>query len=95
MAGEITIFPGVRVEGQAPKERKIGMALKRNLQIVWRETTSSDPGKQLGMDRRFIARSLDGGPGWGVWDRRNQRFLKDREVAKRSEDEIREPLNPS
>jgi len=46
-----------------------------------------------GLRRRFIARARsfqDGGTGWGVWDKRNNRFLKDREIAALSDDEITE-----
>lgn len=30
---------------------------------------------------RYIVKSLDGGTGWGVYDRQSERFLKDPEVA--------------
>lgn len=51
-------------------------ALKRNLKIVWDETTNgSDPG------RRYVAKSFHGGSGWGVFDRAEGKFLRDREVA--------------
>ena len=70
-------------------------AMKRNLQIVWDETTNiiSDGGDGEGAPwggRRYIARSLDGGTGWGVWDSKQDRFLKDREVRVLSEKKIRE-----
>ena len=59
--------------------------LKRNLKIVWNEGTGPDSGR-----RRFHAKSLDGGTGWGVWDQKGKRFLKDREVAALSTEQIRE-----
>jgi hypothetical protein len=57
----------------------------RRLDIVFNETTNG-----RGMDRRYIAKSLDGGPGWGVWDMRRGRFLRDEEVKKLSIDNLRE-----
>lgn len=59
--------------------------LKRNLKIVWNEGT----GPESAM-RRFHAKSLDGGTGWGVWDQKDKRFLKDTEVAALSAEQIRE-----
>jgi hypothetical protein len=44
--------------------------LKSRLDIVW----SNAPPK------RYLPRSLDGGLGWGVFDKREARFLKDTEV---------------
>ena len=44
--------------------------LKSRLEIVW----GNKPPK------RYLPRSLDGGTGWGVFDRREARFLKDAEV---------------
>lgn len=60
-------------------------ALKHNLRIVWNEATG-----QESRSRRFLARSLNGGTGWGVWDQKRDRFLKDREVAALSPEELRE-----
>lgn len=59
--------------------------IKRRLDIIFDETTNGN-----GHDRRYIARSLDGGPGWGVWDMRTARFLRDREVSKLSIEQCRE-----
>ena len=59
--------------------------LKRNLDIVFKETTNgNDEG------RRYIAKSLDGGTGWGVFDRRTKRFLKDREISQISAHDLRQ-----
>ncbi len=61
-------------------------ALKRNLNAIFTETSNGgDKG------RRYVARSLDGGTGWGVFDRRSERFLKNREVAALDADTLREP----
>jgi hypothetical protein len=51
--------------------------IKRRLDIIFDETTNGN-----GNDRRYIAISLDGGPGWGVWDMRTARLLRDNEVSK-------------
>jgi hypothetical protein len=37
---------------------------------------------------RYVARSLDGGPGWGVYDRLGDRFLGDAEVLKLPQDDL-------
>lgn len=57
-------------------------AMKRNLDIVWNNNRPS----------RYIPRSLDGGTGWGVWDDKEKRFLKDREVRSLSPDNLRETV---
>ena len=44
--------------------------LKSRLDIVW----GNKPPK------RYLPRSLDGGLGWGVFDKRESRFLKDAEL---------------
>ena len=59
--------------------------LKRNLDIIWNEATGENS-----RSRRFLARSLNGGVAWGVFDQKEKRFLKDREVAALSETSIRE-----
>ena len=45
--------------------------LKSRLDIVWGNNTKP---------KRYIPRSLDGSTRWGVFDRREDRFLKDAEV---------------
>ena len=60
--------------------------LKRNLDLIWSEATG-----QASRSRRYRAKSLDGGTGWGVWDERERRFLKDREVAAKTAEQLREP----
>jgi hypothetical protein len=64
--------------------------LKRKLDLVFYETSN---GGHVG--RRYIAKSLDGGTGWGVYDRREGRFLKDREVSALDEEMLRQPEKPS
>lgn len=61
--------------------------LKRNLDVIFAETTNNG-----GDGRRYVAKAFsDHGPGWGVYDRRTSRFLKDREVAALSLDQARQP----
>lgn len=61
------------------------MTLKRNLKIVWDEATGPDAKR-----RRYLARALNGGPGWGVYDQKRDEFLKDRQVASLSPEQLRE-----
>lgn len=42
-----------------------------------------DPG-----DTRYVPQSLNGGTGWGTFDRQRGRFLDDREVRLLTEDEL-------
>jgi hypothetical protein len=64
--------------------------LKRNLKIIWDDTTRGAPWEDSSAaTRRFIAKSLDGGTGWGIWDKSANRFLKDREVAALTPDQCR------
>ena len=67
-------------------------AMKRNLRIVWDETTTAigDAESTPWGGRRYIARSLDGGKGWGVWDRKQNRFLMDTEVRSLESAQVRE-----
>lgn len=60
-------------------------AYKRNMKIVWTETTDG-----RGEARRFFARSLTGGTAWGVFDAKRDRFLKDGEIAALAPEAIRE-----
>lgn len=46
--------------------------LQRRLSVVW----GNKP------PYRYVPKSLDGGTGWGVWDRRDARFVPDKEVRK-------------
>jgi hypothetical protein len=48
------------------------------LKAVWK----NDPPK------RFIPRSLDGGSGWGVFDRQRDRFLSNKEVKRIGPDDL-------
>lgn len=67
--------------------------LKKNLKIIFMETTtSSHLEESKAHSRRFIAKSLDGGTGWGVWDKQTARFLKDREVVALTADQCRAPF---
>jgi hypothetical protein len=54
--------------------------LKSRLDIVW----GNKPPK------RYLPRSLDGGTGWGVFDRRANRFLSDTEVTKTDKEALSE-----
>jgi hypothetical protein len=54
--------------------------LKSRLDIVW----GNAPPK------RFLPRSLDGGTGWGVFDRCEARFPKDTEVIKLDKEALSE-----
>lgn len=72
------------------------MGLKRNLEIIWAETTGpmavETSGRTAIPHRRYIARAFSGGgSGWGVYDIKENRFLKDREVSRLSVDDIRMP----
>ena len=65
--------------------------LKKNLRIVWGETTHAPVGPRDETPRRFVVRAFsDAGPGWGVWDKKRERFLKNREVAALSVDAVRQ-----
>jgi hypothetical protein len=55
--------------------------LKSRLDIVW--SNNAKP-------KRYIPRALNGGPGWGVFDRREDRFLKDAEVVKLNKESLSE-----
>jgi hypothetical protein len=48
--------------------------LQRRLSVVW-ENEAPD---------RYVPKSLTGGTGWGVWDRRDGRFVPDAEVRQLS-----------
>lgn len=69
------------------------MGLKRNLQIVWDETAAPIGGKHPNPARRYIAKAFSSGsPGWGVYDRKCTRFLKDREVGLLDLVALRQPM---
>lgn len=53
-------------------EAETGMNLKKLLRIVW----DNHP------PRRYLPKSLNGGTGWGVWDVKEKRFLKNDEVKR-------------
>ncbi len=79
--------------------------LKRNYSIVWEETTHGAD-MAPAENRRYVALAhshfVDGEShvfmrqpvnySWGIYDLKDERFLRDREVRKLSEAEIREPL---
>lgn len=58
-------------------------AMKRNLKIVWENNRPA----------RYLPKSLVGGVGWGVWDDKEKRFLKDREVRALSADELKQTVS--
>ena len=65
--------------------------LKRNLKIVFDETAARAVDTiHPSACRRYHAKSLDGGAGWGVFDKKLGRFLKDREVAALTDSALRE-----
>jgi hypothetical protein len=65
---------------------------KRNLKRIWDETgTPVGESPPRGLHRRLIVRSFrDGGTGWGVWDKKHNRFLEDREISALSDEAISE-----
>jgi hypothetical protein len=58
------------------------MLFTRNLRAIWNASK----------DARFIARSLSD-DGWSVWDRKDRRFLKKREIAKLAPADLEERWN--
>lgn len=52
--------------------------LRKRLEIVWSNE----------VPKRFIPRSLNGGTGWGVFDKKQDRFLSDSEVTELSPDAL-------
>ena len=57
-------------------------AIESRLDVVWRNDLHS---------RRYTPRAFNSrGGGWGVFDRREDRFLTDAEVMSKSLDELRE-----
>ena len=70
------------------------MSFKRNLRIIFDETTTTPHLQTLGGNRRYVAKAFSSaGPGWGIYDRKAERFLKDSEVGKLSLEAIRQPLS--
>lgn len=53
-------------------------ALRKNLEVVWRNNRPA----------RYLPKSLIGGTGWGVWDDKEKRFLKDQEVSALSAEQL-------
>ena len=67
--------------------------LQRKLDVVFFETTGNDPfGIHRSDLRRFVAKSLDSGNGWGVFDRKKLKFLSPKELAKLSLVALRQPF---
>ena len=65
--------------------------LTRNLDFIFSSTTRHEPAPgPIVQLNRYVAKSLNGGTGWGVYDRRQERFLKDPEVAALKFDELGE-----
>jgi len=67
--------------------------LKRNLKIIYEETTAFAEGETIPMHRRYLARAFPdrapGSGGWGVWDQSLKRFLRDAEVRALTEEQVR------
>lgn len=61
--------------------------IERNLYVISTEAKRRT-------DRRYIAKYLSNGTDrrWGVYDQKENRFLKNRELHALSEREIREPI---
>lgn len=55
--------------------------LRRQLDIIWEGATPLD-GSPWTENRRYVPLSLNGGTGWGVFDKAADRFLANREVLK-------------
>jgi hypothetical protein len=64
--------------------------LNRNLAIVWDETTFHPQDPYRVHTRRYIARPTNESPGWGVFDRRTQKFLSNSQIRKLGEAQVRE-----
>ncbi len=69
-------------------------AFKRNLRRIWDETGTpigSPRPCDNSLVRRYVVRGYSqDGTGWGVWDKRRERYLKDREVAVLTSEQIEE-----
>lgn len=63
------------------------LCIERNLHIISTEAKERS-------DRRYVARYFPNGTArrWGVYDQKQQRYLKNREVNALSEREVREVL---
>ena len=59
------------------------MDFKKKLRLVF--DRGATLGKEFDRQFRFVPRGFGGGgTGWGVWDQKDSRFLKDREVKRMS-----------
>lgn len=80
------------------RSRIVRRILHRNLEIIWDETTDEDlhPDKtqRPGFGRRFVAKGTGCGSWWGVWDKKEQRFLRDAEVAALGDHALRQNWPP-
>lgn len=67
--------------------------LRRNIDFIFDATTRpSGESGAVSLPNRYLAKSLNGGTGWGVFDRKQQRFLNDPEVARLKHSELSETL---
>jgi len=55
------------------------MKLKAALGIIWTHAETLD-GSSHTQGRRYVPRALNGGPGWRVWDKCEERYLSNAEV---------------
>ena len=60
---------------------------KKLLEIVFNETTND-----LGKNRRYIAKSYNGGTGWGVYDVDKGEFLS-KEITELNENNVRDLIS--
>lgn len=64
---------------------------KKNLKRIWDETTVPIGQEHPGTARRYTALSYgNGGLGWGVYDEKEKRYLKDNEIAALTKTQITE-----
>ena len=63
-------------------------AFKRKLRAVWNKGGIVGEGPMDPGNHRYVPQALDGGPGWGVFDRLEDRFLTDREIKKLPEEAL-------
>jgi hypothetical protein len=60
--------------------------LDRRLRVIWINADS----KESWALHRYVPKSLDGGTGWDVWDKKRGRFLKRKEIKRLTFDDCSE-----
>lgn len=66
------------------------MDFKKKLRLVFDRGATIDGAKEFDRQFRFIPRGTGLGCSWSVWDQKEQRFLKDREVKRMSAKQLDE-----